>query len=377
MYAESSTRMYGNYTAGHTRMIDNSSSLFKDNDKIKEFLNNIPDLVLMLNSRQEAVYGNQHLHEFIDQDGPREIEGRKLGDVFSCVNAKEAPGGCGTSPKCSHCGALRALNEAKKNLKTSCEYTLNRNGKDEIVFQVWAVPLYINGESFVKFILRNIGEVKQKQQLENVFLRDLSQMSAQLMAKLDYARQNPYSRDTVFDEICFLTNEVHDMIQYQQDLLAAEENRLETRLSDINSYCELQNIIRDLQPQLRRAEKDIQVSENSDKVFFQRDKRLLKRVIRHMLCNALEATPPGEHIHAECLRKENNVLFKVHNSTVIPEDVQKQLFSRSFSTKGDGRGMGTYSMKLFVEKYLNGSVSCSSSPQHGTTFVISLPLIKI
>jgi sensor histidine kinase regulating citrate/malate metabolism len=53
----------------------------------------------------------------------------------------------------------------------------------------------------------------------------------------------------------------------------------------------------------------------------------------------------------------------------MPDDVQLQVFKRSFSTKGAGRGLGTYSMKLLSEQYLNGRIALISSPQAGTTFV--------
>ena len=41
--------------------------------------------------------------------------------------------------------------------------------------------------------------------------------------------------------------------------------------------------------------------------------------------------------------------------------------------RGDGRGLGTYSMKMFGEKVLKGRVSFSSSPEEGTIFRFSLP----
>jgi len=56
------------------------------------------------------------------------------------------------------------------------------------------------------------------------------------------------------------------------------------------------------------------------------------------------------------------------------EDVQLQLFQRSFSTKsGTGRGVGSYSVKLLTEKYLRGTVTFSSSEAQGTTFTVRLP----
>jgi sensor histidine kinase regulating citrate/malate metabolism len=52
----------------------------------------------------------------------------------------------------------------------------------------------------------------------------------------------------------------------------------------------------------------------------------------------------------------------------MPVDVQLQIFQRSFSTKGNGRGIGTYSIKLLTEQYLNGKVSFVSNESEGTRF---------
>ena len=56
-------------------------------------------------------------------------------------------------------------------------------------------------------------------------------------------------------------------------------------------------------------------------------------------------------------------------------DVQLQLFQRSFSTKGESRGIGTYSIKLLIENYLKGKVSFVSNKTVGT--VISIELNKV
>jgi hypothetical protein len=58
----------------------------------------------------------------------------------------------------------------------------------------------------------------------------------------------------------------------------------------------------------------------------------------------------------------------------MPREVQLQIFQRSFSTKADrGRGIGTYSVKLFVERYLKGTVGFVSAEPGGTTFSVTLP----
>jgi sensor histidine kinase regulating citrate/malate metabolism len=64
----------------------------------------------------------------------------------------------------------------------------------------------------------------------------------------------------------------------------------------------------------------------------------------------------------------------VWNGGAIERSVASQIFKRSFSTKpGRGRGLGTFSMKLFGERYLGGVVSLHSTERDGTTFSITLP----
>jgi len=58
---------------------------------------------------------------------------------------------------------------------------------------------------------------------------------------------------------------------------------------------------------------------------------------------------------------------------MMPEHVQRQVFNRSFSSKGVGRGLGTYSIRLLTEKYLKGRAWFTSNESEGTTFFIEIP----
>jgi signal transduction histidine kinase len=100
---------------------------------------------------------------------------------------------------------------------------------------------------------------------------------------------------------------------------------------------------------------------------------LLKRVIINMLKNALEATQKGGQIKLNC-RKESGILtFSVQNPGFMPKNIQAQVFQRSFTTKGKGRGLGTYSIKLLTERYLNGTVGFTTSEEEGTEFFVKIP----
>ena len=88
--------------------------------------------------------------------------------------------------------------------------------------------------------------------------------------------------------------------------------------------------------------KRLHVAEDVADVRFYSDKALLNRVLGNMIKNALEATPSGETVTIGCSREQDTCIkFWVHNPTVMSESVKSQVFQRSFSTKGPGRGLGT------------------------------------
>ncbi|KAA0259726.1 MAG: ATP-binding protein, partial [Chlorobiota bacterium] len=104
------------------------------------------------------------------------------------------------------------------------------------------------------------------------------------------------------------------------------------------------------------------------------DRGLLGRVLGNMVKNALEADPIESVITVSCKLVNGNVIFEVNNKAYMPRNIQLQVFNRSFSSKGKGRGLGTYSMKLISERYLNGSVTFESDREKGTTFRAMYPL---
>ena len=93
-----------------------------------------------------------------------------------------------------------------------------------------------------------------------------------------------------------------------------------------------------------------------------------------MLKNALESSCEGDDVTLDYKSTKDSVIFSVHNKSYIPKDIQMQIFSRSFSTKGEDRGLGTYGMKLLTERYLKGKVYFESDKSKGTTFYAEYPL---
>ena len=69
-------------------------------------------------------------------------------------------------------------------------------------------------------------------------------------------------------------------------------------------------------------------------------------------------------------------IFAVHNDAVIPAKQQQRIFIYGNSSKGEGRGLGTYSMKLIGETYLHGRVWFKSEEGFGTEFYFEIDRAK-
>jgi signal transduction histidine kinase len=64
------------------------------------------------------------------------------------------------------------------------------------------------------------------------------------------------------------------------------------------------------------------------------------------------------------------------NGCGIPAERLKSLFDRPFTTKPKGTGIGLMTVKAIVEKELGGSIEVKSTEGVGSTFIITIPLIK-
>jgi nitrogen-specific signal transduction histidine kinase len=348
----------------------------------------LPDLVMVVNRERQVVYASTALEALTHATGvqgapgaPGALLGQRPGEVLGCTHAGEAVDGCGASPPCELCGAARAIAETQASGRPAsqeCRLTVRQHGREVALnYSVSAAPFSLGSDDFVLVSFRDISQEKRKASLERIFFHDLLNTASSLKVYLDLLRRSASDASPVpfVSELEAIADSLVEEIQSQKMLVSAENGTLTAQRNLIVSRQIVEDTISLFARDEIARDKEIAIAPFSEAFGFVADAAVLRRVLANALKNALEASPGGATVTVGFRRQgEASALFWVNNPGEIPSEVQLQLFHRYFSTKGENRGLGTYSMKLLTEGYLKGSVSFESSPEKGTTFGITVPL---
>jgi signal transduction histidine kinase len=342
---------------------------------LSEFLNAVPDVVLILNSDRQAVFANQSLLNLIQGEWVQ-VEGKRPGEILDCVHAANNHGGCGTTEFCRTCGAVRAILSSLGGQHDVQECRIIRRSGEALDLRVTASPLMIAGDQYSIFAVQDISHQKRRQALERIFFHDILNVAGIVMGYAELLDNQRYADDAerITDIIHRASVQLVDEIKNQRELLAAENGELVARPVILNSLKVLKNVKSFYDGHQVTQDNKIEITPDAASVGFTSDQLLLERVLGNMVKNALEASDSGQTVTLKCGVEENQVWFEVHNPAFMRREVQLQIFQRSFSTKGEGRGLGTYSIKLLTEQYLGGTVSFRSSRETGTVFRVSYPV---
>jgi signal transduction histidine kinase len=342
---------------------------------IQGLLDAIPDVLVAVNSTRQIVYANQSAVEFFRARSPRELWGKRPGEAAGCIHSEETPGGCGTAEACRVCGAFLAIQQGLRGKSSVEECRMMLTGGAPLDLSVWARPFQLEDEQFLFLSIQDISDEKRRQALEKIFFHDLLNTAGGLKSISEIIEGSaPGELRELREVIASLSEQLVDEIQSQRDLLAAERGELHVQAREVNSRDVVAKTISLYLKNQVCDGKTIQASEICDEIPLCTDMVLLLRVLGNLAKNALEATPPGGTVIVGCHSPTDKTIeFFVHNAACIPREIQLQIFNRSFSTKGRGRGLGTYSVKLLTERFLDGKAEFSSTPKEGTIFFVRFP----
>ena len=347
-----------------------------NNPIVDGLMRSISGLFAVLNSDRQILAVN---HAFLDAVGLSELKdvlGLRPGEALKCVHAWEEKFGCGTSKYCSTCGAALAIVTSLARNKIEdryCAAQVRRNGStQEICLKVRAVPFEFDDNRYVLLFIVDVSDEEVRTYMERIFYHDVNNMIAGLVATSEVMLTENEGNDSARSINCMSWRLKKEFDA--QRLLAQEDFPYEPYMELIqldDLYTDLRRVYCNA-PFARDRTLHFVKGEETDSILT--DYSLLMRVLMNMVTNACEATEEGCEIRIWHDKTDDALTFHVWNATVIPQDIQRRIFQRHFSTKsGKGKGLGTYSMKLLGEKYLGGKVSLNSAEGKGTTFSFSLP----
>ncbi len=352
-------------------------SKVKNDQLLSAVLEAVPGIACVLNEERQIVAANGRMIAAVGAGGPGEVLGKRIGEALGCVNARVAPSGCGTSGACRVCGVLSAVLRAQRSQETAsgeCRISLDREHGFAFEAEVIATPVALDGSAFVVVATRNTESEWRRRVLEKLFFHDMLNAAggmrgiAAMLGQGHTAQAEAEYRDLLLE----LSDRLIDLIAQQRQLLAAESGDLQTQPAYALASTVLQQAHRAFCRHDAAQDRTLVVGSAPDAELVT-DVSLVQRVLGNMVKNALEATPPRGTVTLSARATDSEVEFLVNNPGVVAADVARQIFQRSFSTKGAGRGLGTYSIRLLGEGYLGGRVSFTSDEEHGTTFSLIVP----
>lgn len=353
---------------------------FKSDLLLNQVIDAMPAMVAILDPNRHIVHANALLVATYGRGELEKVLGTRQGELLDCIHAWDHVMGCGDGQACTTCGAVAAVLAAQqgRTVQNECRI-LTGLGTEPLDLMVKASPFRHHDRPFTIIVVENIADRKRREVLEKVFFHDVMNTVGNLVGLSELVRDSQEAAE-VREYAPLLVETVGRLVEEisaQRDLLAAEADNLEFLVEEREVRPFLKDLVRSLAAAPVAMARRIELAGDLENRRLATGWVLLSRVMSNLVKNALEASSPGETVRIDGRFRDGEYCFQINNNGVIPQAVAHQVFQRSFSTKGTGRGLGTFSCKLFVEKYLKGHISFSSIEGEGTTFLVRIPDLEI
>ncbi|MBM9512936.1 sensor histidine kinase [Desulfogranum marinum] len=348
-----------------------------DDPVVSGLLHVVSGLLAILDDKRQIISLNDSFCAMLGIQSPVETLGLRPGEALHCIHAHEGPAGCGTTKFCSTCGAAIAIvasltsNETVERL---CAMAVDKNGHTtDIALKVRSQPIEIDGNRFVLLFLQDITVEQHRAALERTFFHDISNMLTGLLGASELLYYEN-SQSNLAKIIRNLSVRMTKELTIQKLLINSDLSAYKPKCEPVDAYESLKELQDFFACHPLTESRKLDIAQPLHSFSITTDRSLLLRIVSNMISNALEATSKNGKIKIWLKKETNRVSYCVWNQAVIPQDIGRRIFQRNFSTKdGAGRGVGTYSMKLFAEEYLGGKVDFSTSKEQGTIFRLTLP----
>lgn len=255
----------------------------------------------------------------------------------------------------------------------------NKNLKIEVIKRKTA-------EAKIKNALKKekeLNELKTKflSLVSHEFKTPLSGISTSTMLLSKYTKESQQNKrdkhiKTITSKVKYLNNIITDFLSVEN----LDVGKIKYNFSTFNTCEIISEIINDANSLLKENQK-IVYSKNSEIIYLNQDKKIIKLALSNLINNAIKYSPKNTTININVITSENSTEFMVSDNGIgIPRKDQKNIFNRYFRAENalttQGTGIGLNIIKNHIEN-LKGSIFFESKENKGSKFTIILPNINI
>ena len=205
----------------------------------------------------------------------------------------------------------------------------------------------------------------------------LSPLDSLVKQKVGKSMQNEYLRIIQNNAIKLL-----ELVNELLDFSKAGAGSFIFKPSNIQLNSILKQELNTFQPLAESKNIKLQFVDNDQEFTCQADASILQKIVCNLLSNAIKHTPENGNI-CLCLEKieglEPYLEISVKDSGKgIPKEQQQLIFERFYQMKEDcnnGTGIGLTLVKNLTDLH-NGTIRVDSTPNCGSTFIVSIPFVK-
>ncbi len=334
--------------------------------------------VFVIDKDMNIVYTNRYISEnLLPKEKTKSDHKLRPAEIFNCKNGFDNDVCiCRQSRSCDSCSLRQYLNMTLSNLASRTQEVIMTDVNNKMkVLELSHTKFDHEGTCYYTVFSIDKTAAYKKRQLESVFFHDLINLAGGLTGYLDILDEMDAEEFAIhMPNIKSLANQILEDVIGQSQISRTEQDRLEPEICEVEMNEFISTLSTSIIYQPCAKNREFVVNMPEEEIIFFTDERILSRVLLNMLKNAAENSDKDEKYTLDITKDDDSITFKVHNNTVIPEETQNRMFSFGNSNKGNGHGVGAYSIRLLTENILKGRTWFTSSKDNGTDFFVTIPI---
>ena len=180
---------------------------------------------------------------------------------------------------------------------------------------------------------------------------------------------------TIKNKVYYLNGILNDFLSIER----LESGRVKYKLTNFKLSKVVNEVVYNANMMLKSGQR-INYPLNIDDLDIYQDEKIVELVLSNLFNNAIKYSPENTTIDFKIKLNSKGFIFEIKDEGIgIPYEDQKHIFERYFRAENaltnEGTGIGLNIVKGHLES-LGGSIEFKSQKEEGTTFIVTLPLIK-